>query len=309
MTDPVDGVKSQASDASSASLPQNPQTPAPGQASDAAAGKDGKTQTDPTNQNAGKADPKPLEIKDEDLDSRLLSKDQPEHTLESLRRDYAASSKEAIRLNKANAKLKEMLAEQGIDIAEEDGLPAGLLAGKSYSKDVKDLAIKVKDLSEAEQQMFGDNPQGAIDLILSRAKKALTRVAPTLESFTKPISAEREQSAIEHVKSLEEDGVKAHPAFDKNLAFIRRILDSKSTPKGLKDAYHQDPEFVLKLLSRHVDSERAALLSIAKREFDKKNNPSPPLGPSSGKTPGSSGAEITDPRVKGMVEAMGNHSL
>lgn len=309
MPEPVDGVISQASDASSASLPQNPPTPAPGQAPAADAGKNGQPQTDPTNQNAGKADPKPLEIRDEDLNSRLLSKDKPEHTLESLRRDYAASSKEAIRLNKANAKLKEMLAEQGIDIAEEDGIPVGLLAGKAYSKDVKDLAIKVKDLSEAEQQMFGDNPQGAIDLILSRAKKALTRVAPTLESFTKPISAEREQLAIEHVKSLSEDGEKSYPNFEKNMAFIRRILESKSTPKGLKDAYNQEPEFVLKLLSRHVDSERDALLRIAKREFDKKNNPSPPLGPSSGKTPGSSGAEITDPRVKGMVEAMGNHSL
>lgn len=309
MSDPVEGVRPEAT-AVPASL--TPTTPAPtgGQAPATDPSKAGASTNAPGTAEAGKADTKPPEIKDEDLDSRLFSRNKPEETIESLRRDYAASSKEAIRLNKAFAKLKEQLAEQQIEVAEEDGIPVGLLPGKNYSKEAKDLAIKFSELSEAEQGLFGDNPQKAIELVLSRAKKALVRVAPTLDSFTKSISAEREQAAIEHVKGLQEDGESKHPAFEKNIPFIKRMLDSKQSPKGLKDAYNQSPEFVLELLSRFVDSERATLLKMATKELSKKNNPSsPPLGPSSGATPVTKDGKPVDPRVKAMAEAMGNQSL
>lgn len=273
--------------------------------------------TDPTktgqnaangNANASAADSKPPEIKDQDLESRLFSRNKPEETLESLRRDYAASSKEGIRLSKALSKIKEMLAEQQLDLAEEDGLPVGIIPAKGYSKDAKDFSLKLSDLSEEERNLFGDSPQKAVDLILSKAKKAFVRVAPTLESYTKPISQEREQSAIEFVRDMTEDGEKKHPNFEKNIAFIKKMLDSKAIPKGLKDAYHQSPEFVLELLSTKVDAERAALLALAAKET-KKSSPNPPLGPASGASPVHSGAADADPRVKAMVEAMGSNSF
>jgi hypothetical protein len=231
---------------------------------------------------------KPVEIKDEDLETRLVGKETTENEIGRLKRDYAASSKEAIRLNKANKALRELLDEQHLNVAEgDDGIPVALAPKSTYSKAVKELDLKFADLSEEEQGLFADDPQKAIDFIKGKATKALLRVAPTVESFTKAITPEREQTAIEYVKGLtDDDGEKKHPGFEKNLPAIKKYLAHPSVPKGLKDAFNQAPETMLEVLSCFVDVQRAALLRVAQKELQKKNpDRQPPLGPSSGHAP------------------------
>lgn len=229
------------------------------------------------------------EIKDEDLVSRLMPKESDADSIARLKRDYSASSKEAMRLKKYSDSLLSLLREQSLDVHEEDGIPAGLTIGKGYSKDAKSIDIKFKDLSDEEKELFESEPQKAIDSILAKAKKALVRVAPTMEQPTKALSPERKAEAVNYVKELKElDGNSKHQSFETNLPHIERLLASPSVPKALKDMMAQAPEFTLELLSRYIDGERSALLALAKKQ-KKETTDTPPLGPSSSAQANASG--------------------
>lgn len=231
------------------------------------------------------------EIKDDDI-ARLLSADEaPEHKLKRLERDYAASSKEAKRLNAAYKRVSELLKEQGVDLVEEDGLPAGFLA-KGKGKD-GEFSLNFKELSEEEQGLFEDNPQKAINLVLEKARRGFVRVQPTVDRAAPFLTTERKNDAINHVKSMVwEDGSKKYPSFEKAQKFIDQTINTGS--KALKEFAAQEPELAYELLALRVEkvmdflSTRAKAAQQAKETKKQQSQETPPFGPYGGGVPGMS---------------------
>lgn len=288
----IDDVLSGRASPSTLSTPDP--SPAAGKPATAApdAGKTGADAGEPTAKtDAAPAGDKPPEvtIKPEDLEGRLFGVEKPEDQVARFKRDLAASSKEAQRLHKGRTKLNEMLAEQGLEIIEEDGIPVGLAPGKGYSKDAKTASMRFKDLSEEEQALFADDPQKAIDLLAGRISKALVRAAPTVENYVRPLSEERMDAALAFVRDATGvDGSKTNPEFAENLPYVKKMLANPQM-KALKDLFNTSPEFALQLLSDRVSMERQRLRDAGRRtlEAQKKAEAAkadqPPLGPSSGR--------------------------
>ncbi len=227
------------------------------------------------------------------LESKVFASESSEEKLSRLERDSKASQKEAMRLKTKADKLLELLEGQGLEIAEEDGKPVGLVPGKGYTKDGKPFSLKAKDLSEEELAMF-DEPQKAIDFVMRKAREALVRAAPTMEPSQRPISAERKDMAFQFVKGIKSEISDAvlHPNIEKNRPYIERMVTGPQAIKGVKEFFNQNPEFALQVLDRHIDSLRTSALESAKKVIEKKSEKtiSPPIGPTSGTTPDSSAA-------------------
>lgn len=279
--------------ADSSTLPSDPArsdgkaTPAP------EAAKAGAEPTDPNKPAApapveGKPESQVPEVKAEDLEARLFGEETPEQKLAKLNRDYKASSKEAQRLKARDEKFAAMLAEQGLDIVEDDGVPVGLAPGKGYSKDAAAFKVDVKNLPDTVQQMASDDPQAFADYIVKAAQKALVRATPTVEKSVRPLSAERRELAVKEVAEMKEiDGEPSYPELRKNLPIIERFLKEKP---ALRDLFATDPEFALQVLNDRIDRVKARMTGFAAREqtrAQKKKDAAaaPETGPASGRTP------------------------
>lgn len=288
----VAGVLSGRADPSTLSTPQ----PASGEGKTPGEGKGGESGTPGAEEGKpAKAQVTPTEPTEEQIFSRLGFSESPEQKAQRLEREYSASSKEAKRLNQANTKLMDFLKAQHVEVAMEDGVPVGLVMGEGYSKN-SGLTVKFDDLASNEQALFENNPQAAVDLILDRARKGLTRVAPTLDRAPVSLSAEREAAAISHVLNMVEmDGEKRHPNFDKNLPFIKRLLSAPNAPKALREFIAQEPEMALELLDLRVDAEKNFLKSQAQKALTEKEKKAEEArqtlspGPAGGGTPGMAG--------------------
>ncbi|MFA5158553.1 MAG: hypothetical protein WC451_05225 [Patescibacteria group bacterium] len=231
-------------------------------------------------------------ISDDDLKKHLGLSETPEHKAERLDREYAASSKESRRLTEANKKISELLKEQGLELAIENGVPVGLMPGKNYSKNATDFDLKLKDLSEDERALFETDPQKAVDLVIARAQKAFVRAMPTIDRMIQPVSPEREEVALNHLKSETwESGDKKYPDFDKNIGLVKQIIGAPNISKALKDFYNQEPEMATEYLLHRITAARNYVLDQARKiketreQKEKEARQTPPLGPNSGGTP------------------------
>jgi len=242
-----------------------------------------------------KAQVTPPDPSEDEIFNRMGFSESPEQKSQRLEREYSASSKEVRRVNQFNTSLLDMLKSQHVEVAMEDGVPVGLVMGEGYSKG-GNLSVKFEDLASNEQALFENNPQAAVDLILDRARKGLTRVAPTLDRAPVSLSSEREAAAISHVLNMVEvDGEKRHPNFDKNLPFIKRLLSAPNAPKALREFIAQEPEMALELLDLRVDAEKNFLKSQAQKALTEKEKKAEEArqtlspGPAGGGTPGMAG--------------------
>ena len=202
----------------------------------------------------------------DDLKSALGFAESPEKKQERLEREYAASSKESRRLSEANKKLVAMLKEQGLDLAEDEGVPIGFVANPKYSKNIPDLDVQFKNLTESEQELFMENPDKAIKLVLDRAKQAFVRATPTLERAPAQCSPEREQDAV---KSLETekwmDGSPKHSDLSENMPLIKDMLASMSANKAVKEFMAQEPKMIREYLNLRVRAAKQFLADQAQK--------------------------------------------
>jgi len=199
-------------------------------------------------------------ISDDQLLNAAGLTENPEQKLSRLERDHSASSKEARRLLDYTKSLEGILKDQGADIArDEQGNAVGLVANKKYSKDMKALDIKFKDLPEEVQAQIETDPQKAVDFIVDKAKKAMTRAAPTLErSAALPVSPERHESAVQYLAGMKwETGDTKFPGLAANRKLVEQMLNVPSAPKALKEFYNQEPEMALALLNLQLDHARS----------------------------------------------------
>jgi hypothetical protein len=206
-------------------------------------------------------------ISDEQLLNAAGLTESPEKKLGRLERDHSASSKEARRLLEYSKSIEDILKEQGADIAkDETGKPIGLIANKKYSKDAAGLDIKVKDLPENIQAEFESDPQKVVDFIVDKAKKSLTRIAPTLEKTVLPLSPERHEAAVNYLADMKwETGDTKFPGLAANRKLIEQMVNAPSASKALKEFYNQEPETALALLNLQLDHARSHIAEQARK--------------------------------------------
>jgi len=233
-------------------------------------------------------------VSDEQLLASVGLDETPDKKLGRVEREYAASSKESRRLSEYVKRLNETLSEQGIVVTEDEHkLPTGLFATKKYNKDVGELAVKFKDLPEDVQVLFESEPQKAIDMIVEKAKKALVRVAPTTDKLpVDAITPDRHETALAYLKDSKwETGDERFPGMIANRKLIEQMVNSPTTPKGLKDFYNQEPELALSLLHLQLEHARSHIREQIKKsataaeEKKKAADANPTLAPSGGGVP------------------------
>ena len=233
-------------------------------------------------------------ISDEQILGAAGVGESPEQKLGRLERDHSASSKEARRLLEQNKGFEDILKEQGIDIAkDEQGHPVGLVATKKYSKEMAGLDIKVDELPQDVQAKFETEPQKVVDFVVEKVKKAMTRVAPTLEKAAAlPLSPERHDSAMTYLADMKwETGDAKFPGLAANRKLIEQMINAPTTSKALKEFYYQEPETAMALLNLQLDHARSYIAEQAKKaaeDLAKKKegaDTSPQPLPSGGGTP------------------------
>ena len=237
---------------------------------------------------------------DDDLKSALGFAENPEQKQARLEREYAASSKESRRLTEANKKLSALLKEQGLDLVEEKGVPVGFVPNKAYSKDIPDLDLQFKNLTESEQEFFTEAPDKAIKMVLKRAKQAFVRVAPTIDRVIAPLSPERESEAVNFlVNDSYMTGEKKHADIIENVGLIKQMFDAPVANKALKEFRDQAPEMALEYINLKIRAAKqflkdsAAKVLETQKQKENKASQVPDFGPSGGGSP-SLGAESDD---------------
>jgi len=245
----------------------------------------------------------PAAVTDEQLLAAAGLTESPDKKLSRLERDHSASSKEARRLLDYSNGLENALKEQGIDIAkDEHGKPVGLIAGKKYSKDIAGLDIKVGDLPDEIQALFETDQQKVVDFIADKARKAMTKVAPTLaQAAALPLSPERHETAIQYLTDMKwETGDVKFPGLAANRKLIEQMINAPSCSKALKEFHNQEPETALALLNLQLDHARSHITEQGKKAAEalatKKaaNDTNPQPQPAGGGTPTIGGAPAGD---------------
>jgi len=198
-------------------------------------------------------------VSDEQLLNAAGLTESPDKKVGRLERDHAASSKEARRLLDENKSLKDILNDQGADIArDEQGKIVGLVATKKYTKDAATLDLKFADLPENVQALAEADPQKFMEAIVQKAKLALTRVTPTIEKNTVALSPERHEAAVSYLEGMKtESGDLKFPGLAANRKLIEQTLNAPSASKALKEFYNQEPEEAIALLHLRFEAARA----------------------------------------------------
>ena len=274
-----------------------------------------ETTATPTVQAPVKGQAEPA-ISDEQLLAAVVAAESPAMKLSRIEREYGASSKEARRLADYVKKAREILDEQGISITEDDQkLPAGLLPNKKYTKDAGELGIKFEDLPEKTQELFVEKPQAAIDFLIDKAKRALTKVSPTLEQAPTPsVSPERHETAISYLaEAKRETGDLQFPGLAENRKLIEQSLAAPSASKALLDFYKQAPEEAIAMLhlkfehARSFLRDQATKIALAAQAKSDAANANPTNAPTGGGTASigtvsSTGNAYADSLLKQMQE-------
>jgi len=210
----------------------------------------------------------PPEIKAEDVLAHLSPTLTPEAELAQVKRDYAGSSKEALRLKGDNEAFAEIFASQNIEVVRDaNGKPTGVAPSKDYGKgDSEAPTLDFNTLSNGDQALAENDPQAFIDTVLNKALSGQVRVTPTVEKAVKPLSPERVVEVETHLKGLvEADGTATHPDFEANLPIIRQYVTDPAKSQSFKDFVAQSPEMAYEFASMKVVAAKAFLQSAAQK--------------------------------------------
>jgi len=283
--------------------PVDPGQPPPAPVVDPAVVKPDSSKIDATPAPA-KSEPPEQTVSDEQLLAVAGIAETPEKKLGRLERERSAEGKENRRLSEYVKRLKEdILDAQGLIVTEdEQKLPNGLLAGKKYSKDIAGLDIKVGDLPDEIQALFETDQQKVVDFIADKARKAMTKVVPTLaQAAALPLSPERHETAIQYLTDMKwETGDVKFPGLAANRKVIEQMINAPSCSKALKEFHNQEPETALALLNLQLDHARSHITEQGKKAAEaletKKaaNDTNPQPQPAGGGTPIIGGAPAGD---------------
>lgn len=213
------------------------------------------------------------EISDEALQRALADQlgTSTENAEEKVKRDLAASSKEARRLNDVVKGVQESLAAQGIELSlAEDGSYVGLRAKGTPNAESFPSAPEVD--SDMQDRLFQD-PQAEISRIWDEAQKAaeITYANPAaeIETVSEPPSQEVLQDAKNAVKESKDlYGNTMYPNYDRLEPVVSNML--KDLPPRVVEGFNEHPEVFLRLLHDSAENARTRLIQGVKAEQNKK---------------------------------------
>jgi len=176
-----------------------------------------------------------------------------EHTLESLTRNYQASSKEAREKAAELKSLGELLEEQGVKVAKESDGTLQLVRSETTADPIDwDHATDPVKTKFAEMVSNEAEPSEMFDYLAGIVGRPQPQ--PTADRVVEPISAERTSQAYEAVSNMLPD---VHGKIAENKELIEwRLSDA---PKEVQEAFHAAPEFMLQLLNAEASAHQVAL--------------------------------------------------
>ena len=229
---------------------------------------EGKTQDPPD-----PAQAKDTVVTDDEIIKNLGFGETPEVKAQRLERDYKASSKEAIRLATREKSIMDKLEAQGIKLSiSEDGKEVELFPTKGYKESGKADAVKidVKKLDDEDVVSLesGDltEIQKVVDKIIEKTKTALVRPLPTSDEPVQKLSDERVDLILSEMKdAVDLNGSKSFPGIDKNVPFIKHMLNDETIPKAMRDAFHKHPREMSRWMNAVVMLEKGKLAAAQKK--------------------------------------------
>lgn len=195
----------------------------------------------------------------------------PEKNEEQLRQDYAASSKEARRLNGVVEQLTEALQGQGVEMTMIEGQFGGL---RAVAADKGDFPSPPEVDSQLKQLLF-DDEEAAVASIWAKAQSAaeahFARPDATISSVSRPPSREQVQEAEAAVlDAVDNAGNPVFPHAERVRGVVKSTV-SKLSPE-MREAFNSDPRGMLQLLYGSAEFARARLLESAKLAENNKTN-------------------------------------
>lgn len=225
-----------------------------------------------TQQSAAEA--QPTEPTAEQIAAALRPQRTPAEDAEYFKKQYDASSREGQRLDKLVKTLqKSLLDEQGIELVVDptDKTFKGFKATEKYSPEAANLKFSYDDLTAKEKELFADDPQKAFETaanrLLERAKKAFTRIAPTVEKVVEPLTESRLLATHEFLAGRIDPitGEKLFDEYDKVKPFINHLVADPQLPQWLKDAVAAHPGEAIPYLYSHIKDVRQRLSKAAQK--------------------------------------------
>jgi hypothetical protein len=245
-----------------------PVAPQPGQVAEPTPTDAPKTKDAVVPPDADNAEPPPKltakALKDAMTLKEVVDAESPEY----LKRQNAASRKEADRLLAENKSFHAMLEQQGLKLVKDhEGAPQLVKAGK----DGKPVDLGLKTVDEATRAQFQaalgdgeDNPanaEKAWSVAMAAAQKALATPQATAEKVLEPLSPERIDAAYSHVAD------KLGTLFPtvKDPETRTAILDSiQEASPAIRAAFIQDPAQLIGLYAAQAECVAAKL----RRDYD-----------------------------------------
>lgn len=194
----------------------------------------------------------------------------PEEELELLKQQYSASSSEAKKLAAWSKRVREQLAEQGIDIVDsKDGLPAGLKATEKYSKEIGGLNLDDVQLTSKEKELLQEDPEKAMRSVIARVgervAKAYTRAVPTIDKVVEPIAPERIAASHKFLASRKDvDGAPKYPDYEKDAPIVDQLI--ADLPEGIRNAFAGNETLLAEMQYARLQHIKAGLSALAQRK-------------------------------------------
>ena len=242
-------------------LVDQPPTPANAVPTAPAAGQPDPNQT-PDNQTQaspeGQKPAKPAIDIDAVFKHSALSNESDYSETESLKRERAASSKEAKRLVAERKKLDEKLAEQKMAIKLDDAGEVQIVRTGKLPKVENTDPMAYDELNRTDRKAFEKmiasdedlDPEELFDFVSTRATKVQDRIAPTADHVVERISPERHEIAVNTVSEKNKDLL---PTFltPEGKAVVDRMIEA--LPRAVKRAYYEEPELMLRFLAADTE--------------------------------------------------------
>jgi hypothetical protein len=190
---------------------------------------------------------------------------------EKVKRDLAASSKEARLLNDVVKGVADTLSTQGIELVRDsDGAFIGFRA-TGPGGEIKTPQAPIVD--DAMQDRLLNNTQATIDGIwesaFEQAKTLFAVASPDLESVSHPPSPQKLQSIRDGVaEATDKFGNKLYPNFEKLENVVTNM--AAALPPVLREAYNEDPDTITRLLADSAENARLRLLQGVEAERSQK---------------------------------------
>lgn len=192
----------------------------------------------------------------------------PDEELAQVKDELARSSKGSRFNNDAIKTLRDLLSEQGIEIAIEKGknerneeIPlVSVVPGKGYTPKMDGkFHVDVKSLPEEIREGAGENLQKYTDHIVAMASKALVRVLPTAERPVNPVSEEKLTSVLDHLERT------SRPELKDNRGVVMALIADKSKSREFQALLSADTNFVTRILADAVEMETLRAIDRAKK--------------------------------------------